>query len=64
METERSGDSVRADEGLAAGDQAPPQDAAAGEDLCPKCHGSGEIDGEECRECGGTGKIIAGIGGG
>jgi DnaJ-class molecular chaperone len=28
---------------------------AAAERLCPDCDGSGEIDGEECGSCGGTG---------
>jgi DnaJ-class molecular chaperone len=30
---------------------------AAAERLCPDCDGSGEIDGEECDSCGGTGML-------
>ncbi len=47
------------------GDDAPEGTPGTGEDLCPRCHGSGKIDGKaDCPDCGGTGKIIEGIGGG
>lgn len=46
------------------GDEAPPGTPGTGEDICPRCHGSGKINGGECPDCGGTGKIVEGIGGG
>lgn len=46
------------------GDDAPPDTPGTGEDVCPKCSGKGRIDGQECANCGGTGKVIQGIGGG
>lgn len=51
------------DQPMAPGDEAPPGAPNTGEDLCPKCGGSGEIDGAECANCAGTGKIIRVIGG-
>ena len=42
----------------------PPEDQrAAGENVCPKCGGSGRLDGRTCPECDGTGKVTEGIGG-
>ena len=46
------------------GDEAAPGTPGAAENLCRRCGGSGTIDGGECPECGGTGKVIEGIGGG
>jgi predicted RNA-binding Zn-ribbon protein involved in translation (DUF1610 family) len=46
------------------GDEVPPDSEAAGEDLCPECGGDGEVDGERCEACRGTGRVVAGIGGG
>jgi hypothetical protein len=46
------------------GDQAPPGAPGTGEDLCPDCEGSGQLRGSACPTCGGTGKVIHGIGGG
>lgn len=51
-------------EDLAPADEAPPGSESTGEDLCPECAGSGEVDGERCEACGGTGKVTRGIGGG
>ena len=48
---------------MAPGDEAPPGTPGTGEDLCPVCNGSGEQDGGRCAECGGTGRVIKGIGG-
>jgi len=48
---------------LNPGDQASPGTPGTGEDLCPVCGGDGETDGGRCENCGGTGKVIAGIGG-
>lgn len=45
------------------GDQAPAGTPGTGENLCPACSGTGTIDGEPCRKCGGTGKVVEGIGG-
>ncbi len=46
------------------GDAARPGTPGTGENLCPDCSGSGVRDGQRCETCGGTGKIIAGVGGG
>ncbi len=46
------------------GDEAAPGTPGSGENVCPTCNGSGRADGAVCRECGGTGKVITGIGGG
>lgn len=46
------------------GDEVPPGSPDSGENICPECHGSGTLaDKGECSNCGGTGKIIQGIGG-
>jgi hypothetical protein len=49
---------------LNPGDEAEPGTPGSGEDLCPVCDGSGTKDGAKCEVCGGTGKVIQGIGGG
>ena len=37
----------------------------AGEDICDACSGSGkQADGKPCPQCGGSGKVMRGIGGG
>ncbi|RJG03452.1 hypothetical protein [Noviherbaspirillum sedimenti] len=46
------------------GDAAPAGTPGTGEDICPKCKGTGKIDGTDCQNCGGTGRIVEGIGGG
>jgi len=51
-------------EPLNPGDDAAPGTPGTGEDVCPRCGGKGTIEGGECRNCGGTGKVIEGIGGG
>ena len=56
-----SDDPTNAD--MAPGDEAPPGTPGTGEDVCPKCNGSGEADGETCANCEGTGRIVSGIGG-
>jgi DnaJ-class molecular chaperone len=45
------------------GDEVPPGTQGAGEAICPVCAGSGKVDGRECENCSGTGKIIEGVGG-
>ena len=47
------------------GDEAPAGTPGTGEDVCPRCRGKGQLDGQQpCPDCGGSGKIIEGIGGG
>lgn len=46
------------------GDDAPPGTPGTGEDTCPVCQGTGKDGGRDCSNCGGTGKIVEGIGGG
>jgi DnaJ-class molecular chaperone len=38
-------------------------DDGKGENICPECSGSGQVDGRECRTCGGTGTVTEPIGG-
>jgi DnaJ-class molecular chaperone len=45
------------------GDEAPEGTPGTGEDVCPACHGSGRYENKPCENCGGTGRIIEGIGG-
>lgn len=55
---------------LNPGDEAPAGTPGTGEDVCPVCQGSGraadtdEGDDAPCPNCGGTGVITEGIGGG
>ena len=42
-------------EEMKPGDEAPPGDPLAGENLCRVCGGSGELDGGTCGNCAGTG---------
>lgn len=51
------------DDDMAPGDQAPAGTAGTGENLCPKCGGTGRKDNEPCKFCEGTGRIIEGVGG-
>jgi hypothetical protein len=51
-------------EPLKPGDEASPGTPGTGEDICPKCSGSGKIGNHQCPNCQGTGKITKGIGGG
>lgn len=47
---------------LNSGDEAPGS-PGTGEDVCPDCHGTGRAQGQPCRNCGGTGKVVRVIGG-
>jgi DnaJ-class molecular chaperone len=49
---------------MAPGDDAVPGTPGTGEDLCPRCGGSGVWEGDTCPNCEGTGKVVEGIGGG
>ena len=51
-------------ESQAPGDEAAPGVPGTGEDVCRRCGGSGEVEGEVCPACAGRGTIIEGIGGG
>ena len=46
------------------GDEAPAGTPGTGDDICPKCGGTGQANGAECGNCGGTGRIVEGVGGG
>jgi hypothetical protein len=56
-------DTPHGTEVLNPGDEAAPGTPGTGEDVCPVCRGSGRRDGRACANCGGTGKIIEGVGG-
>jgi RecJ-like exonuclease len=51
-------------EGLAPADEAPAEQPPVGEDVCPRCEGSGVVDGDPCPDCQGRGTILTGVGGG
>jgi len=46
------------------GDEAAPNSEDAGEDICPRCGGSGRVEGGECPDCGGSGRVVVPVGGG
>lgn len=46
------------------GDDAAPGTPGTGENLCPRCSGSGRFEAQACPDCNGTGKVVTGIGGG
>ena len=46
------------------GDQAAPGTPGTGENVCPECKGSGQVNAAPCRTCGGTGVVIEGVSGG
>jgi hypothetical protein len=48
---------------LNPGDEAAPGTPGTGEDVCPRCGGTGQLQGRPCDECGGTGKVTVGVGG-
>ncbi len=53
------------DPDLNPGDEARPGTPGAAEDICEQCSGSGkQADGAPCVECGGSGRVMRGIGGG
>jgi len=47
----------------APGDVAPKGTPATGEAICPECDGTGKINGKPCENCGGSGKVVQGVGG-
>jgi len=49
----------------APGDEAPAGTPGTGEQVCPACGGTGlQPGGAACLQCEGSGKVVAGIGGG
>ena len=44
------------------GDEVPPGTPQSGEQLCRRCHGSGEADGKPCPDCGGSGMVTTLVG--
>ncbi len=38
-------------------------DNGSGENVCPECSGTGQVDGKECTACQGTGTVVEPIGG-
>ena len=48
----------------APGDELPADAANAGEDVCPRCGGSGTAEGGGCPDCRGTGRVQTAVGGG
>lgn len=48
---------------MSPGDEAPPGTPGTGENLCRRCGGSGQLQGQACPDCSGTGRVTVGIGG-
>lgn len=65
MNAKTGGDSETAAEGpkRKPGDEAAPGIPGSGEDICPKCGGTGRLDDKPCPNCAGTGIVQEGIGG-
>ena len=49
---------------MESGDEVPPETDSSGENACPECAGSGEVEGRTCERCGGTGVVEEAVGGG
>ena len=67
MATSREGPNDSPSKGqqpMAPGDQARPGTPGTGEDVCPRCGGSGRLGATQCPECLGRGTVVKGIGGG
>ena len=45
------------------GDEAPLDQPGVGENVCPECGGSGELNGKTCEACAGEGTVAEGISG-
>lgn len=49
---------------MAPGDQASTGTEGTGEGICPRCGGSGRLEGNQpCPDCEGRGRVVQGIGG-
>jgi DnaJ-class molecular chaperone len=44
------------------GDQVRPGTKQSGENICPRCKGTGRLDEKSCPDCGGSGKVIEIVG--
>lgn len=51
-------------EGLNPGDDAKAGTPGTGENICRACKGTGQFEAKPCPTCGGTGKVVEGMGGG
>ena len=49
---------------LNPGDEAAPGAPGSGEDVCRHCNGTGKHGDTPCPVCGGTGRVVEGVGGG
>jgi DnaJ-class molecular chaperone len=49
---------------MAPGDEAPPDRDNTAPNVCPRCGGSGRLQGGECELCGGSGEVQEAVGGG
>ena len=47
---------------LNPGDEVAPGTEQSGENVCPRCHGSGRLHGAPCANCRGSGKVIELVG--
>ena len=60
----RPGDEpAKAQAPMRPGDEAPAGTPGTGEDVCPRCGGSGRLGAGACPECQGSGVVKVGIGG-
>src|SRR5690606_4798793 len=48
---------------ISPGHAAPAGTPGTGENICPRCSGSGRVDGQPCPDCDGTGTVVTGVGG-
>lgn len=60
---QRSTSNTPREQRVAPGDQASPGTPGTGENICRQCQGSGKLNGRECPNCGGSGRVTEGIGG-
>lgn len=44
-------------------DEVPEGTPESAENLCRRCAGTGQVDGHECPDCNGSGKVITPVGG-
>lgn len=44
------------------GDEDKPGTKQTGENICPTCNGSGNLQGQPCPDCGGSGKVTVIVG--
>lgn len=44
------------------GDEVAQGTPQTGEDVCPRCQGSGQVEGGSCPDCGGSGTVIVNVG--